>query len=144
ERTPERISFDVSEPGVPVLVKTSYFPNWTVSGADAVHRVTPNLMLVVPTDDHVELRYRRSPVDLLAHAMTLVGLVGLWWLVRQRPVEVPEQGAGWMSNRLDRLLALERTDIAADDRAADDTATDDTPADDTPADDGADGSDVEE
>ena len=28
----ESISFDVDEVGVPVLVKTSYFPNWQVSG----------------------------------------------------------------------------------------------------------------
>ena len=45
----ESISFNVDQAGVPVLVKTSYFPNWQVSGAKGVYRVTPNLMVVVPT-----------------------------------------------------------------------------------------------
>src|SRR5262249_21394663 len=31
--TDDTISFHVSRPGVPVLVKTSYFPNWRASGA---------------------------------------------------------------------------------------------------------------
>lgn len=107
ERTPDRISFDVSEPGVPVLVKTSYFPNWTVSGAERVHRVAPNLMVVVPTDTHVDIRYRRSPIDLLAYALTLGGLVGLWWLTRQPAIEVSELGAGWLSDRIDETLRLD-------------------------------------
>ena len=58
------ISFDVSEPGVPVLVKISYFPNWEASGADGPFRVTPNHMVVVPTDTHVELRYGWTGVDV--------------------------------------------------------------------------------
>ena len=43
------LSFDVSRTGVPVLVKISYFPNWQVAGAAGPWRVTPNLMVVVPT-----------------------------------------------------------------------------------------------
>ena len=53
----DAISFDVTEVGVPVLVKASYFPNWQVSGADGPYRVSPNLMAVIPTDTHVELTY---------------------------------------------------------------------------------------
>lgn len=106
-RSPDRISFDVSEPGVPVLVKTSHFPNWTVSGADAIHRVAPNLMVVVPNDTHVELRYRRTPVDIAAYSLTLLGLVALWFLARQEPIEVSELGSGALSERLDDLLRLD-------------------------------------
>ena len=51
-------------PGAPVLVKASYFPNWEVSGAEGPYRVAPNLMVVVPTDTHVELHYGWTPVDL--------------------------------------------------------------------------------
>ena len=36
--------------GSPVLVKVSYFPNWEASGAEGPYRVTPNLMVVVPTE----------------------------------------------------------------------------------------------
>ena len=53
-------------PGSPVLVKASYFPNWRVSGADGPYRVAPNLMVVVPTDEHVELTYGREPVEWVA------------------------------------------------------------------------------
>jgi hypothetical protein len=84
------ISFDVSTPGTPVLVKASYFPNWKVSGAEGPYRVTPNLMVVVPTDTHVELRYGWTGVDVGAYALTALGLVALFVLARRPPVEMPE------------------------------------------------------
>ena len=81
----ESISFDVDEVGVPVLVKASYFPNWKASGAEGPYRVAPNLMVVVPTENHVELTYGRTGVEWLSYALTLIGLVGLALLIR-RPV----------------------------------------------------------
>ena len=82
----DRVSFDVDRPGAPVLVKVSYFPNWKASGADGPWRVTPNLMVVIPTGRHVELHYGRTPVDLVGMALTLAGLVGVVLLARARPV----------------------------------------------------------
>jgi hypothetical protein len=72
----DRISFDVDRVGVPVLVKTSYFPNWTASGAKGPWRVTPNQMVVVPTSKHVSLHYGYSHADLAGHALTFLGLAG--------------------------------------------------------------------
>jgi hypothetical protein len=86
--TDDRISFNVSKPGTPVLVKTSYFPNWQASGADGPWRVTPNLMVVVPTSTHVELHYGQTPVDVAAWLMTLLGAVGLVFLSRRRPLDL--------------------------------------------------------
>ena len=77
ESDDDSISFDVSEPGVPVLVKTSYFPNWQAKGADGPWRASPNLMVVVPTERHVSLHYGRTPVDWAGLLMTLFGLAGL-------------------------------------------------------------------
>ena len=71
------ISFHVSRVGTPVLVKVSYFPNWHASGADGPWRVTPNLMVVVPTSHDVTLTYGRSPADDLGQLATLLGLVAL-------------------------------------------------------------------
>lgn len=71
------ISFTVDQVGSPVLVRTSYFPNWTVSGAEGPYRVSPNLMVVVPTQTEVELSYGRSGVEVIAMVMTVLGLVGL-------------------------------------------------------------------
>ena len=51
------VSFDVDTIGVPVLVKVSYFPNWQASGAQGPWRVAPNLMVVIPTSNHVRLHY---------------------------------------------------------------------------------------
>ena len=77
----QSISFDVDQTGVPVLVKESYFPNWQVKGAKGVYRVTPNLMLVVPTANHVTLTYGTTPVDWIGLGMTIAGLgaVGFMW-----------------------------------------------------------------
>ena len=71
------ISFDVSQPGVPVLVHTSYFPNWRASGAGTVYRATPNLMVVVPTSRHVTLRYGYTPVDWAGFLLSLLGVAGV-------------------------------------------------------------------
>jgi hypothetical protein len=80
---PQRITFDVDRVGSPVLVKASYFPNWQVDGALGPWRVAPNLMVVVPTETHVELHYENTSVEWLAYALTLVGLVGLVLLARR-------------------------------------------------------------
>jgi hypothetical protein len=69
------ISFHVSRVGSPVLVKISYFPNWHASGASGPWRVTPNLMVVIPTSHHVTLTYGRSPSNVVGDGATLGGLV---------------------------------------------------------------------
>ena len=81
EQTDDRISFDVDQPGSPVLVKTSYFPNWQATGARGPWRVTPNLMVVIPTSTHVSLHYGFTPVDNAGRLLTIAGLIGaaaLW------------------------------------------------------------------
>jgi hypothetical protein len=78
----DRISFNVDQVGVPVVVKASYFPNWQVDGADGPYRLAPNLMVVIPTDTEVTLTYGLTPVDWLGRVISLVGLVGLIALAR--------------------------------------------------------------
>ncbi|MET0276683.1 MAG: hypothetical protein ABW211_07550, partial [Acidimicrobiia bacterium] len=93
QTTDEKISFDVSRTGVPVMVKTSYYPNWQVSGADGPYRATPNFMVVVPTSKHVELTYGTTSVEWLGRVLTVLGLVGVgllvWWGRRLRPRRSP-------------------------------------------------------
>jgi hypothetical protein len=79
--TDNTVSFHVSKVGTPVLVKVSYFPNWHASGADGPWRVTPNLMVVVPTSHDVTLSYGRSGADYLGDFLTLVGVLALAALI---------------------------------------------------------------
>jgi hypothetical protein len=71
----QSIEFDVSEPGVPVLVRVSYFPNWAADGAEGPYRIGPNQMVVIPTDTHVRLEFERSRSDLFFYALTGIGIV---------------------------------------------------------------------
>ncbi len=70
----QSVSFSVDQIGVPVIVRVSYFPNWSVSGAEGPYRIGPNMMVVVPTDTEVELSFGRSGLDVV---FTLLGLVGV-------------------------------------------------------------------
>ena len=77
------VSFDVDRVGVPVLVRVSYFPNWRADGADGPYRIGPNMMVVVPTAEHVELSFGRTAVDYVTFAMTLVGIaLCVWWRIK--------------------------------------------------------------
>jgi hypothetical protein len=82
----DRISFDVTRVGVPVVVKASYFPNWQAQGATGPFRVTPNEMVVIPTSKHVTIHYGNTPVDTVANVGSLLGVLGLgllWWFGRR-------------------------------------------------------------
>ena len=79
----DRIEFKVDEIGVPVIVKTSYFPNWKVEGARGPWRATPNLMVVVPTEKEVTLDYSRSSVEVVSILLTLFGLISLAFVARK-------------------------------------------------------------
>ncbi|MCU1462351.1 MAG: hypothetical protein JWO37_2426 [Acidimicrobiales bacterium] len=94
--TDDRISFDVDNPGSPVIVKASYFPNWHASGAKGPYRLAPNLMVVVPTSTHVSLHYGWTPVDAAGWMATLIGVAGALWLTRREPFRADrfELGAG--------------------------------------------------
>jgi hypothetical protein len=88
--TDHSVSFRVSRTGVPVMVKTSYFPNWTAHGADGPWRATPNFMVVVPTSKDVSLEYTTTTAENLGRAGTAAGLIGVgalaawpWWRNRR-------------------------------------------------------------
>lgn len=95
--TEQGISFHVDKIGVPVLVKVSYFPNWTVSGAGRVYRAAPNMMVVVPTKNDVSMSYNASNLDHLAYLVTFIGIAMFVFMLR-RPfrygVAMPERAAG--------------------------------------------------
>jgi hypothetical protein len=75
--TDDTVSFHVSRVGTPVLVKVSYYPNWQASGATGPYRVTPNLMVVVPTSHEVTLHYGATLADYAGDALSVLGVLGL-------------------------------------------------------------------
>jgi hypothetical protein len=81
----DSVSFRVSRTGVPVVVRTSYYPNWEASGANGPWRLTPNFMVVVPTSRSVTLHYARSGAEWAGIGLSAVGVVGLVGLVVWRP-----------------------------------------------------------
>jgi hypothetical protein len=108
--TESSVAFDVSRTGVPVMVKTSWYPNWKAEGADGPWRATPNFMVVVPTSKHVKLTFTTSTVDWAGRALTVVGLAGLgglvWWgIAARRPDEpvVEDVGGDGVESRRRRV-----------------------------------------
>lgn len=71
------LTFETEAVGVPHLVKISYFPNWVAEGADGPYRAAPSLMVVVPTEKRVELRFGRSWIEFVGFGATLVAIAGL-------------------------------------------------------------------
>ncbi|HET9601102.1 MAG TPA: hypothetical protein VFP08_05905 [Acidimicrobiales bacterium] len=101
--TDNSISFSVDQVGVPVLVKASYFPNWSVDGAEGPYRVAPNFMVVVPTSNQVTLTYGTSGIEYLGYLLTLVGVVLVFVLWRKGPVRyepVTEGPVVWQDGEL--------------------------------------------
>jgi hypothetical protein len=84
----QALSFHVSRVGVPVLVKISYFPRWNVSGATGPYRVSPNLMVVVPTSHNVSMVYGTTPAlmmgNIVSDLATVAALITLYFALRRR------------------------------------------------------------
>lgn len=80
----EEVSFTVDKIGIPVLVKVSYFPNWTVTGAKEIYRAAPNMMVVVPTEKNVRLSYEPSALDQSSYLLTFAGIILVVFMFRRR------------------------------------------------------------
>jgi hypothetical protein len=105
QTTNDRISFSVSEVGVPVVVKASYFPNWKASGADGPYRIAPNMMVVIPTDTEVTLNYGWTGADIGGIVLTLLGavlLVPLVWLQRRNGFML----ADWVEEEPEQMVLV--------------------------------------
>ncbi len=84
----QRLSFHVDRLGVPTLVKVSFYPRWHATGATGPFRVSPNLMVVVPTSHEVTLTYGSTPATTIGNWVTDVtvglGIVVAWFARRRR------------------------------------------------------------
>lgn len=80
------IEFDTTAVGVPHLIKVSFFPNWHATGAEGPFRAAPAFMVVIPTEEHVELTFSRRWYEHVGFLLTGAALVGLagWAVIRRR------------------------------------------------------------
>jgi hypothetical protein len=110
------VSFDVDKPGVPVMVRTSYFPNWKVDGAKGPYRSAPNFMVVVPTSTHVRLHYGYTSIDLGAYGLTAVGLGAtvLLWRRRDEDLQPMADDDEWLGDSLPTTTYDPSFDATAD------------------------------
>jgi hypothetical protein len=69
------IRFSVDRLGVPMLVHASYYPRWHATGALGPYRVSPNLMVVVPTSHTVTLDYGGTTATTVGSLVSLVGVL---------------------------------------------------------------------
>jgi hypothetical protein len=82
----ESFSFDTTAIGVPHWIKISYFPNWHVKGAKGPFLASPSMMMVIPTQSHVELYYGRTAANTVGQTLEVIAwalLLGVtvWRLV---------------------------------------------------------------
>jgi hypothetical protein len=75
EVSDDSIVFETSAVGEPHWIKTSYFPNWKVEGAEGPYPASPSLMMVVPTEERVRLSYTRTWPEWTGLGMTGAALV---------------------------------------------------------------------
>jgi hypothetical protein len=73
----DEIAFTTEAVGEPHWIKTSYFPNWKVEGAEGPFLASPSMMMVVPTDNEVRLKYRRTWAEWLGLILTVGALTAL-------------------------------------------------------------------
>jgi hypothetical protein len=72
---PEAIHIQTDRVGHPLLVKVSWHPRWRAFGADGPYRVSPALMLVVPRERDVTLRYGPNWTDQAGRALSALGVL---------------------------------------------------------------------
>jgi len=81
------ISFLVDKVGTPVLVKVSHSRHWRVIGAAGPYRAAPNLMVVVPTEQRVVLKYTNpvwTKIGPLTSVASLAALAALLLIKKRR------------------------------------------------------------
>ena len=71
------LSFHVDRTGVPVLVKASYFPGWSIRGGEGPYQVAGNMMVVIPTSKTVTMVQTIGTVGQLAYVIGFCGLGGV-------------------------------------------------------------------
>jgi hypothetical protein len=77
EANGSKLRFRTDSIGLPHLIKISYYPNWKVTGAEKIYRVSPSFMLIYPTDEEVTLYYGSTTMDTVGRSVSALSAFGL-------------------------------------------------------------------
>ena len=73
--TDSAIEFTTTEPGIPHIIKTTWYPNWKSENGETIFMVTPCFMMIIPEDTNVSIRYGRTSSDTAGLALSTVSLI---------------------------------------------------------------------
>jgi hypothetical protein len=86
----DRIRFQTSAPGQPVLIRMAFHPRWQLRTPGAVHLAAPGFLLVIPESETVELVFTDTLIGTAgtwASGATLLIMAVLWGMNERRPVK---------------------------------------------------------
>ncbi len=77
EHSDYAIEFSTSQPGIPHIIKSTWYPNWKSTGGERIYMVTPCFMMIIPSSSKVRIVYGRTGSDIAGIILTLIGLTFL-------------------------------------------------------------------
>jgi hypothetical protein len=103
----QRVEAASESAGAPVVARANWHPRWEgmVDGERVeTDRLTNGYMTITPAApvSSAELVYAVQPLDWAARALSLIGVVGLCWLLVQTGGQIPGIGAGMLNRRARR------------------------------------------
>lgn len=69
------IEFTTTKPGIPHIIKTTWYPNWKAENGEQIFMITPCFMMIVPTNSHVRICYGRTASDTAGLSLSAAGLI---------------------------------------------------------------------
>lgn len=85
----DEIRIKTSQPGLPILIKVSYHPNWRVEGAKKIFLATPSFMLVYPETREIRLRFGKSRAQYAGWLATAAALLFFFFAILFRRYSLP-------------------------------------------------------
>ena len=94
--------------GAPVVARVNWHPRWEAtvdSERVETDRLNDGYIAIAPAApvSKAELVYAVQPLDWAARVLSLIGVVGLCWLLVQKSGQVPGIGAGMLNRRAGRV-----------------------------------------
>jgi hypothetical protein len=99
-----RVEAASTSSGAPVIARVNWYPRWQATVDDErvdTEHLSDGYMSIAPAApvSRAELVYAVQPLDWVARGLSLIGVVGLCWLLLQKGGRVPGIGTGMLNHR---------------------------------------------